>query len=254
MDILIIEDEPKIASDLSRILQQIDPSNRIVDKLDTVESAVSYLSSQRQPDLIFMDIHLADGLSFSIFNKVNVPSPVVFLTAYDEYALQAFKVNSIDYILKPFDRKSIENALTKFRSIAEHYSKNSALNQTVLEVLKSLNNPSTSTILVPSGDKYIPVATREVAYFHLEHGSTFIKTLTGKAYSTTLTLDDVEKKVDTRNFYRVNRQYIVNFDAIQEVGQFFNRKLTVKLRISVKESIIVSKARSGAFLDWMKSH
>lgn len=254
MDILIIEDEPKIAADLARILTRIEPTANIVDKLDTVESSIAYLSTNDHPDLIFSDIRLADGLAFSIFEQVALSCPVVFITAYDEYALQAFKVNSIDYILKPFDTKSVEIALTKFRSLSEHYSKDTGLKESVLGILKSLSKPGGNTILISSGDKYIPVLTKEIAYFYLEDGLTEVHMFDGKWYSISLALEEIERRVNSNSFYRANRQYLVNFDAIYEVAQFFSRKLKVKLKTPVKEPVIVSKAKSGDFLAWMKSH
>jgi len=253
MNILIIEDEPKTAKDLKNTLIEINPSYNIMDMLDSVESAVNYLSEESKPDLIFMDIQLADGLSFEIFEQIKITSPVIFLTAYDEYALKAFKVNSIDYILKPFSKKNIIEALNKLNSIADHFIRNKSKDLRIEKIIKQFERPKKLGFLIFSSGKYIPVQISEIAFFFIENGITFINTFSGKKHSFAYTLDDIEGMVDESIFYRANRQYLISFDAIKEIQHFVNRKLAVKLKLPVGESIIISKAKASHFLNWMES-
>ncbi len=255
MNILIIEDEPRIVRDLSTMLLKINSSINIMDKLDSIESTINYFKVNPQPDLIFSDIHLADGLSFEIFDKVNITCPIVFLTAYDQYAIEAFKVNSIDYILKPFTRDSIEKSLNKYLQITEHFSNKKEFKINTEDILKALNNSrSKSTLLISSAGKYVPVLIKDIAYFFIENGIVFIYTFNGKKFNTPFTLDEVENKLNEKEFYRANRRFIINFNSIYEIKHFFNRKLIVKLNVPVKEDIIISREKSAAFIEWMEIH
>lgn len=255
MNILIIEDEPGIVRDLSGLFLKIDPSINIIENLDSIESAVNFLKENHQPDLVFMDIHLADGLSFEIFKQVHITCPVVFLTAYDEYAIEAFKVNSIDYILKPFTQADIEKSLKKFKELTKHFGGQKEFYIKVEEVLKALKTETVkTTFLVSLSGKYFPITVNEIAYFYIDNGITYINTFTGKKHNIIYSLDEIEKKVDEKGFYRANRQFIINFNAVREIQHFFNRKLAVKLKVPVKETVVISKARSSDFLKWMESH
>jgi two-component system response regulator LytT len=255
MKILIVEDEPGIVRGLSALLLKIDDSIIIDEKLDSVESAVNYLKKNKPPDLIFMDIHLADGLSFEIFKQVHISSPVVFLTAFDEYAIEAFKVNSIDYILKPFTEDAIKKSLNKFQELTKHFGGQKEFSSRIEEALSAYKTETTkTTFLIQSADKYIPVPVNDIAYFCVNNGITCICTFEGKKYNLTCTLDEAEKKVSDKRFYRANRQFIINCDAVREIQHYFNRKLTVKLKVPVKEAVIISKARASHFLKWMENH
>ena len=253
MKILIIEDEPKTAKDLKSTLAEINTEFIVLETFDSVESSVNYLIKSPKPDLIFMDIQLADGLSFEIFDRVKITSPVVFLTAFDEYALKAFKVNSIDYILKPFDKKALIASIDKLNLLAGHFAENDNKNARIEEIIKYFEKPKKSTFLVFSAGKYVPVILNEIAYFSIENSVTYINTYAGKKHISSNTLDEVEKSVDEKLFYRANRQYLISFESIKEIQHFVSRKLAVKLKVPVKESIIISKAKASHFLNWIET-
>jgi DNA-binding LytR/AlgR family response regulator len=200
-----------------------------------------------------MDIQLADGLSFEIFEKVKIDCPVIFLTAFDQYAIEAFKVNGIDYILKPFDKKTLTKALEKYRNLSSHFSVKTVINNEIIELLKNSKQPAKSTYLVSSGEKYFPVSVSDIALFYIDNGVTYIHTFAGKKHSISQTLEEVEQNVDGKLFYRANRQNLVNFNAIREIEHYFNRKLALKLTVQFKNTIEISKTKATDFLDWMEN-
>ena len=252
MKVLIIEDEQRTALDLQVILAELDPGIQVLAILDSVEGAIQYLNTQPAPDLIFMDIQLADGQSFEIFQEVDVTSPVIFCTAFDEYALQAFQVNGVDYILKPFDRESLNRALNKVKNLQNFFQQSPANLDKLAELLQQVKPRYKSSFLVGHRDKLLPIATQDIAYFYIEHEITFLHTYDGKRYVVNHTLDELEKSLDPRQFYRANRQFLVNFRAVSEVEHYFARKLLLKLNANTKEPVVVSKAKATEFLTWME--
>ena len=252
MKVLLIEDELPTALDLQAILQETDPNIVIAGIDDSVEGAVQRLLNGPAPDLIFMDIQLADGLSFDIFQEVRVECPVVFCTAFDEYALRAFQVNGVDYILKPFDRESVGRALNKVRNLQNFFQQGPAGMDKLAELLQQLKPSYKTSFLVGHRDKLLPIAVSDVAYFYIEHEITFLNTYEGKRYVVSHTLDELEHSLDPRQFYRANRQFLVNFRAVSEVEHYFARKLLLKLNASTKEPVVVSKAKASDFLSWME--
>ena len=192
------------------------------------------------------------GNSFDIFQEVRVECPVVFCTAFDEYALRAFQVNGVDYILKPFDRESVGRALNKVRNLQNFFQQGPAGMDKLAELLQQLKPSYKTSFLVGHRDKLLPIAVSDVAYFYIEHEITFLNTYEGKRYVVSHTLDELEHSLDPRQFYRANRQFLVNFRAVSEVEHYFARKLLLKLNASTKEPVVVSKAKASDFLSWME--
>lgn len=252
MKVLIIEDEQRTALNLQSIMQEIDPSIQVLRIEDSVEGAIHYLNTQPAPDLIFMDIQLADGQSFEIFQETKVVSPVIFCTAFDEYALQAFQVNGVDYILKPFDRESVKRALSKVKHLQNFFQENPSGLEKLAGLLRDMKPSYKTSFLVGHREKLFPVSAQDIAYFYIENEITFLHTYEGKRYVVNHTLDELEKSLDPQQFYRANRQFLVNFRAVSQVEHYFARKLILKLNASTKEPVVISKAKASEFLSWME--
>lgn len=255
MKILIVEDEQRTAQDLQATIREVLPDAVFLATLDSVEASVEWLSKNPMPDLAFFDIQLADGLSFDIFEEVKVACPVIFCTAFDEHALRAFQVNGVDYILKPFDQASVRRALEKVRTLENFFQKRDGDLESRLAKLLGEARPSgvKTTFLVSQRDKFLPIAVSDIAYFYIEHEVTFLHTFDNRRFMLSHTLDELEKTLDPRQFYRANRQYLVNAKAVLEVEQYFARKLRLKLSAQTKEPIVVSKAKASEFLLWMEN-
>ena len=255
MKIAIIEDEPKIAESLKLILMEIDPSISVMKILSSVKSSVEWLRvNQSSCDLLFMDINLTDGLSFEIFNQIESNTPIVFLTAYDQYALDAFKVNGVDYILKPFDKTKIKQSLKKFKSLTQTGSNptNDESLQHLLEVIasKTITNKRKS-YLVYHQDKLIPLAVDDISWFYKSNQVTYACTISKKKYVIDDALDKIQNEVSLVNFYRANRQFIVSRNAIENIAIYFNGRLIVNILPKPDEKIIVSKAKATDFKKWL---
>jgi len=255
MKIAIIEDEPKIAENLKLILMEIDPSISVMKILSSVKSSVEWLRvNQSSCDLLFMDINLTDGLSFEIFNQIESNTPIVFLTAYDQYALDAFKVNGVDYILKPFDKTKIKQSLKKFKSLTQTGSNptNAESLQHLLEVVasKTITNKRKS-YLVYHQDKLIPLAVDDISWFYKSNQVTYACTISKKKYVIDDALDKIQNEVSSVNFYRANRQFIVSKNAIENIAIYFNGRLIVNILPKPDEKIIVSKAKATDFKKWL---
>ncbi len=260
MQIVIIEDEPITARELKFILRKIEPSAVILDTIDTVEGSIDFLKTT-QPDLIFSDIHLADGICFDIFEKIQVKSPIIFCTAYDEYAIEAFKTNGIAYILKPFDEKTVGDALNKVKGLVNFSSNTTpsvslALSPVDLEALAKLlrgKDGYKSSFLVSKGGKLIPVDISNVAFFYIKNEIVMLYTTKGDTYMTDYTLDNLEREVDPHDFYRANRQFLISRRLVKEVEHYFARKMLVKTHTLAPEHIIISKAKATDFAKWLES-
>lgn len=261
MNIFIIEDEIVAAERIRELVQQTAPDARIVGWADSIDDSVAFLrnhaGSSDQPDLILMDIELVDGQSFEIFNEVEVPCPVIFTTAYDEYALQAFKVHSIDYLLKPIQREELGQSLTKFR---QFYSRQKPAAPTfdVNALIEQLRRSTASTavtnrkhFLVKQGQRLISVGVDEIAYFYSEDRVTFLKTHDGRYFPLDQTLEDVEQQVDERLFFRASRQYLVSRPAISGVYVHLNGKLKITLKPVITDMLFVSRDRAPEFKKWL---
>lgn len=254
MKVLIVEDENFAAERLQLLLKEIIPDIQTNGPIDSVEGTIQHLKANSAYDLLFLDIQLADGKSFSIFEKVNVTIPVIFTTAYDEYAIKAFEVNSIDYLLKPISKEKLVASIEKFNKIRSHYAQSPIDYGELLQKLTSDKPQQFKTrFLVSRGDSLIPVSSNEIAYFCAEDGVVFLVTNDNKRYIINHTLEDLECKLDPSVFFRVNRQIIVAFSAIQKVHNYFNYKLKLDITPDPKTEVIVSKTRTSEFKLWMNS-
>ncbi len=254
MKIVIIEDEIPAAKRLEKLIKEIDSTVTIETKLDSIESAVEWLSTHTQPDLILMDIELADGQSFEIFNQVKITSPVIFATAYDEFALKAFKVNSIDYLLKPIEKTELAAAIEKFKAIKSSFS-NTSTELNINALLHSLSKPVSykSRFLVKLGERLISVEKEQIAYFTSEDKLTFLVTYDKNRYVMDQTLDELEHQLDPREFFRINRQFISSPKAITSIHTYFNGKLKLAMQPPVKEEVLVSREKAPLFKEWLDS-
>ncbi|ULQ56331.1 LytTR family DNA-binding domain-containing protein [Flavihumibacter rivuli] len=252
MKILIVEDEILLAKQLQKMLQGIEPSATIVGLTHSVEKTVEWLQSNETPDLILMDIELGDGQSFQVFDRLQVKTPVIFTTAYDEYALKAFKVNSIDYLLKPVDPEELRTAIEKFKErLAAPLT-----NDNIIRLLADLNLQQQTgkfreRILVKQGQKMISLELSQVAYFFSEGGFSYIRTNNNQKFITDYTMDELEQSVSPNQFFRANRQYLLASHCIDSIHPWFNQKLKVDVKPNTEEPVIISREKAQAFKKWM---
>ena len=250
MKALIIEDELVAGQNLQRLISQLDDDISVIAVLQSVEESIEWFSLNNTPDVVFMDIHLADGSAFSIFEKVQISCPIIFTTAYDEYALKAFEVNSIDYLLKPINQKNLERAVVKLRSLSTSKTDNADMISSVLAAFKQAKAVYKSNFLIPYKDKFIPLAIHRIACFYSENKMVKIITEENQVYNIDSSLEDLYTQLDPALFYRANRQYIVAHKAIKDISVWFGSKVSVNLFVTVPDKIIVSKARVSEFKAW----
>ena len=241
MKVIIVEDEKLAAERLKTLINDYDASIEIMACLESIEETVQYLKQSTPPDVLLLDIHLSDGHSFEIFKQVNYNRPVIFTTAYDQYALEAFKIFSIDYILKPFDKNSIAQALNKYQILKEKLHSPVVNYENLLSLLKPQTNRIQS-LIVHQADKIIPLSVAEIALVFLKNQVIHLHTFAGKEYHIYQTLDELEHKLNPQ-FYRVNRQFLVNRKAINDVSQYFGRKLLLNLSFNFPEQLTISKEK-----------
>ncbi|MEL6561301.1 MAG: LytTR family DNA-binding domain-containing protein [Bacteroidota bacterium] len=256
MKVLIIEDEAPAFRRLQKVLEEIDGSIEIVEVLDSVNDSVKWLKNHQFPDLIFMDIQLSDGISFEIFDHIEVKSPVIFTTAFDEYTLRAFKVNSIDYLLKPIKKDALEKGIEKYRFFQNTFG--SSNQQSANEDLGALIKQITLTekqyktrFLIKTGDKLLSISSDEVSHFQMRQGVVHLYTSNGKRYITDHTMDEIGSFTDPEKFFRANRQFIVAYGAIKTVHKYHKGKLLVELNRSLDDQIIVSMEKASSFKKWL---
>jgi two-component system, LytTR family, response regulator LytT len=252
MKIVIIEDEKITADELANTITALEPDITIEAILDSVQNAVAYFDENEEPDLIFSDVQLGDGLSFEIFNTCKISAPVIFCTAYDEYALNAFKTNSIDYILKPSTSKIIANALAKYRNFRKTFFDSEQQYKAILEILAYREAAQNTSILVLYKDKIVPVWIEDIALFYIENEVTHLVTFNSKAYTINKNLEELER-ISGRSFFRVNRQCLINRKSIVEASHYFSQKLSITIAVPFKEKIMVSKEKAPLFLKWLES-
>lgn len=251
MQILIIEDEQPAAKQLAKLIQKARPQAQLLSALDSIESSIDFFNNATTfPDLIFMDIQLADGLSFDIFNNIDISTPVIFTTAFDQYTLRAFKVNSIDYLLKPIEPEELSAALDKYENI---YQQPTSLSPAVLHQLKNaLTEPVyKERFLIKIGQQLIYLRTENIRYFFSEDSLVYAITEDNKKHLVDFSLDQLEQVLSPRNFFRINRKIILHLEAIHRIHTYFNGRL--KLEIQPKQDLeaIVSRDRVSDFKQWL---
>ena len=250
MKILIIEDEIPAAKRLSNLVHQFKPEAKILEVIDSVEGAIKWLNTFEKPDLLFMDIQLSDGLSFDIFNHTEIQSPIIFTTAYDQYTLKAFKVNSVDYLLKPIDPDELEKAFLKFDKI---FRQPQAYDQSAIEnLLKVMTQKDyKSRFVVKVGQQLTYISVEDISYFYSDDGLLCAKTNNGKRHILDYTLDQLEQVLDPSQFFRINRKIITRINAINKIHTYFNSRLKLELLPKTELEVIVSRDRVGDFKEWL---
>jgi two-component system response regulator LytT len=252
MNILIIEDEPHTAQILSEIIVQVRPDSIILETLESIEQSVKYLSNENNiPDLIFSDIQLADGLSFEIFSKIQLKCPIIFCTAFDQYTLQAFKTNGIEYVLKPVKEEDVELAFTKYEILKESLTPDTEIINLLKNTFQKKENYKNS-ILVHVKESFIPIEVSKIAFFIVDTEILYIHTFDNKRYPVFKAMSEIEASLDPTIFFRINRQVLLNKKVIKEVQPYFNRKVIVKTDLKTEEQLIVSRLKVTEFMNWIE--
>lgn len=249
--VIIVEDETAAAVNLRSMLSTVVGEVEVVALLESVEEAVEYFRGDVDADVVFMDIHLADGDSFRIFRSVEIDIPIIFTTAYDEYALEAFKVNSIDYLLKPFGEEELRRALDKLNRLTA--SERVARRGSVEKMVAESESEVVQTMLVRYKDKIIPVKMDDVAYFYTYAERVTLTTLSGESYPVDKTLEALSQQLSEDKFFRANRQFIISRRAVKDIAVWFGSRLALNLTVETPERIIISKARVPEFKQWLQS-
>jgi len=250
MNVLIIEDESAIARRMQKLLGEIDPGITVVGSLPSIESSVDYLKTHTEPDLILMDIHLADGSSFEIFNEIRVNCPVIFTPAYDQYAIQAFKVNSVDYLLKPVNKEDLAESLKKYHRI--HSPNTPIMDYAMLNQMLGVKQQEfMSRMVIRYGDIIKALEIKDVAYFHTDEKIVFATFMDGKVYPVDFTLDNLEKKLDPVRFFRINRKFLISYDSIIKMIAYSKSRVKITLQPPTELEVISSTERSGDFKEWL---
>jgi len=249
MRVLIIEDETAASENLIAMLQEIDPEIEVLKVLESVQQTVRWLSSNPAPDLIFMDIHLSDGSAFTLFQEMEVTVPIVFTTAYDQYALDAFTVNSVDYLLKPIKTSELERALDKFK----RWTHSDVMDylQRMMKMKPANTATYTTSLLVPVKDKLVPVSMDDVACIYSTDRKTQIYMKSGQMMLYNRSLDSIIVGLDPSRFFRANKQYIVARDSVKEMVVWFDSRLLVSMPIELPEPLFISKNKAAEFKNWM---
>ncbi len=248
MKVLIIEDETAAARNLEAILREVAPAVEVIGVLESREQTVAWFRENPQPDLLFMDIHLADGNSMAVFTEVEITSPVVFTTAYDHYALEAFKVNSVDYLLKPINPADVERALTKLQRLSH-----SELGDYRSRVRRMADTRHEDVFLVHVRDRIIPLHRDNIAFFYTSNERVSACDMEGRSYPVDRTLEVLQGLLPAQEFFRANRQFIVARRAVEEIAVWFGSRLTLHLRVETPERIVIPKARVSEFKLWLRA-
>jgi DNA-binding LytR/AlgR family response regulator len=250
MNVVIIEDEAPAANRLAALLQQMDDGIIVVKKLDSVESAVNYLATEKNIDLIFMDIQLADGLSFDIFQQTTVQAPVIFTTAFDQYTLKAFKVNSIDYLLKPIDGEEVRQAVEKYRQL--YHKKENDFSEKILKVMREMNaTVYTERLLIKRGQQLSYLKTSTTAYCYADGKLCYAVDFDNNKYLLETNLSQLEEQLQPGKFYRINRHLLVNIESIAKVHSWLGGRLKLELLLATQAETIVSRERVNGFKNWL---
>jgi two-component system response regulator LytT len=255
MKILIVEDEELAVKKLRGLLHEVNADIQIMADTDSIESSVEWLKVNPAPDIIFMDIELVDGQSFEIFERTEVKSPVIFITSYDEYAIQAFTVNSVAYLLKPIEKEDIVAAFDKFWQVKEFYSTNTpgfSINNLV-EELQARMQPKAyrKRFLTKYSNKLISVETHEIAYFFTDSRVNFFRTYDNRRIAVDYSIEELEQMLDPSEYFRINRSYLVALKSVQKMDDYFGQRLILQLKPAAGEQVIISRERVSAFKTWM---
>ncbi|KIC95880.1 LytR/AlgR family response regulator transcription factor [Flavihumibacter solisilvae] len=253
MKVLIVEDENLLAKQLADLMRIVAPRSQVVGRTNSIRSTVNWLQTNEPPDLLLMDIELADGQCFEIFSQTNCKVPVIFTTAYDEYTLRAFKLNSIDYLLKPVREEELRSAIDKYSEL--HGNNREIIAENLLSLLGKAGLTASMNyrerFLVRHGQKMMPVNVSQVAYFLSSNKLTFIITREKQKYVVDHTLDEIEKMLDPGQFFRASRQLIIVHDIVQSVTSWFKGRLKISVSIPLDEEVIVSREKAAAFREWL---
>jgi len=246
--VLIVEDEKIAAGNLELMFSEIEPAIEVLAKLESVRDTVKWLR-ENQVDLIFLDVNLADGLSFKIFEQLKVKTPVIFTTAYDEYAIKAFKLNSVDYLLKPLDKKEIAASISKFKELRFQPSGNDKIDQ-LLEALQKKQEYQ-KRFIVYSGEKIKTIDVKDIAYFFVQNEDVYLCSKEGRNYPVDYTLDHLEEILEPDFFFRINRQFIIHIDSIENMYLLSKSRIKLILKPLPEAETIVSLSRTGNFRQWL---
>lgn len=248
MNVLIIEDERPAAEKLEKMVRAIHPKVRILAKLESVIDSINWLNANDKPELIFMDIQLDDGICFEIFDSVKIETPIIFTTAYDTYAIKAFQVNSVDYLLKPIEEQALTKALEKYKQI---YQSNQVQNDKLNLLYNQIIQNYKTRFFVKLGNHFHSVSVDEVQCFLIQERGTFLRTNNGKKYDLDYSLDQVQKLLDPSKFFRINRNYLIHIDSIQDIYSYSSSRLGVKLKMLDHLDMIVSREKVADFKKWL---
>jgi len=251
MNILIIEDEPHAADRLQQLVRELTKDSRVLAKIDSVKKAVDWFKNNPPPDVVLMDIQLADGISFHIFEQCEVKSPVIFTTAYEEYALKAFKVNSIDYILKPVDKDELNAALKKVKATPPSDTDRELLLQRMSDMVNVLTKRYKTRFVIKVGEHLKTVEVDEITFFHSQEKTTFCVTRDNRSLILDYTLEQLEEMLDPTDFFRINRKYLISPRSIQDIISYTNSRLKLVLKGSRDNDIIVARERVHDFKKWL---
>jgi two-component system, LytTR family, response regulator LytT len=258
MNILIVEDEELAVKKMKKTLMQVEPTANVVGITESIQSTVEWLENNNKPDLILMDIELSDGQSFEIFNRVKVNSAVIFTTSYDEYALKAFKVNSIDYLLKPIQSEDLEAAIGKYKSMKSLYKDQGAASpdfnlESIITELKQKLQPKEfrKRFLVKHAQKLVSIEIDEIAYFFSDGRLNFFKTYDNRKFVVDYTMDDLEEMLDPDRYFRASRSFYVSVDSIDQIHDYFGNRLLLLLKPAVEKEALVSREKVTEFKKWM---
>jgi DNA-binding LytR/AlgR family response regulator len=247
--VLIIEDELPAAKRLEKLLSEVAPDFQVIQRCDSIESSVNYLKSAGSPDLIMLDVQLGDGLSFDIFKQIELSCPVIFTTAFDEYAIKAFELNSIDYLLKPINKEKLAKSIEKLRKLNQQNFQ--ADWQTLSTLLDKDKREYKQRFLVYVGEHLHSVQTSDIAYFYTIEKSTFLATKSGKNFSVDLSLDKLEGMLSLGDFFRINRQFLVSFSSIKKIAVLSKSRIKLTLEPLPTDETLISTARTHDFREWL---
>lgn len=253
MKVIIIEDEARTAHELKDMLLGIDNDIHVVAILGSVSTALDWFAKHPMPELIFSDIELGDGLSFELFKKISIEVPIIFCTAFDEYAIRAFEANGIDYLLKPIDEVMLQKSLEKYMRFKDHLLHGAQRALNIERVIDQIEIAYKQTLLVDYREKIIPVKLKDVGFIYTENGVVYLEMENNKRFTIPYTLEQLESMLDPHQFFRANRQFILNRDFIENIEYYFNRKLFIKCKIASPEKIVISRVKAQPFLQWLES-